>query len=79
MMQQYMICIKLIVKAGQLMLFDSKTEKNYFLLYFLKPCGCRIFNLEEPELPYNLWKVNSEITIHRTSGRHMVKVPKENL
>ena len=38
------------------------------------PRGCRHQSFEERERAYNFSKLNSEISIHRSNDRHMVKI-----
>ena len=43
------------------------------------PRGRKLLDSQERESAYNFWKVNSEIIIHRSNGRHMINISKENI
>ena len=41
--------------------------------------GQKFLSIHERESVYNFWKVNSEISIHRSNGQHLANISKENL
>ena len=41
--------------------------------------GYKLLTLSERESAYNFWKINSEISVHRSNGRHLVNISKENI
>ena len=43
------------------------------------PRGRKLLRISERESAYNFWKINSEISIHRSNGRHFIKISKENI
>ena len=43
------------------------------------PRGRKLLDSQERESAYNFWKVNSEIIVHRSNGRHMTNISKENI
>ena len=45
----------------------------------ITPRGRKLLSISERESAYNFWKINSEISIHRSNGRHFIKISKENI
>ena len=45
----------------------------------ITPRGGKLLSISERESAYNFWKINSEISIHRSNGRHFIKISKENI
>ena len=43
------------------------------------PRGRKLLRISERESAYNFWRINSEISIHRSNGRHFIKISKENI
>ena len=43
------------------------------------PWGQKLLDSNECESAYNFWKVNLEISIHRSNDRHMINISKENI
>ena len=43
------------------------------------PRGRTFLSVDVRQSAYNFWKVNSEISVHRSNGRHLVNISKENL
>ena len=43
------------------------------------PWGCKLLDSNEHESTYNFWKVNSETSVHRSNGQHMINISKENI
>ena len=43
------------------------------------PRGRKFLSIDVRQPVYNFWKVNSEISVHRSNGRHLVNISKENL
>ena len=43
------------------------------------PRGQKFLSIRERESAYNFWKVNSEISVHRSNGQHLANISKENL
>ena len=52
----------------------SEEEKTTFT-----PRGRKFLRICERKSAYNFWKVNSEISVHRSNGQHLANVFKENL
>ena len=52
----------------------SKEDKTTFT-----PRGQKFLSIHEMESAYNIWKVNSEISVHRSNGQHLANISKENL
>ena len=63
----------------------DRNELIIFLSYSAKessaitPRGRKLLSISEHESAYNFWEVNSEISIHRSNGRHFIKISKENI
>ena len=43
------------------------------------PGGRRFLSAEERQGVYDFWKLNSEVSVHRSSDRHIVKINLENV
>ena len=52
----------------------AKEDKTTFT-----PRGRKLLDINERESCYNFWKVNSEISVHRSNGRHLINISKENI
>ena len=52
----------------------SEEDKTTFI-----PQDQKFISIHERKSAYNFWKVNSEISIHRSNGRHLANISKENL
>ena len=52
----------------------SEEDKTTFT-----PRGRKFLSICERECAYNFWKKNSEISVHRSNGRHSANIFKENL
>lgn len=45
----------------------------------LSAVGREMMSLEFRQQVYNYWQINSETSVHRSNGRHIVKVSQENI
>ena len=43
------------------------------------PCGRRLLSVEERQRVYDFWKLNSEVSVHRSNDHHLVKINLENV
>ena len=64
------------VDLNDLISFINYAEED--LLTFT-PCGRKFLSIDFSQSVYNFWKVNSEISLHRSKGRHLVNISKENV
>ena len=44
-----------------------------------KPHGRRFLNVEERQRVYDFWKLNSEVSVHRSNDRNTVKINLEKV
>ena len=44
-----------------------------------KPRGPRFLSVDERQRMYDFWKLNSEVSVHRSNDRHTVKINLENV
>lgn len=40
---------------------------------------CKLLDINKGESGYNFWKVNLEVSVHRSIGWHMINISKENI
>ena len=43
------------------------------------PCGRRFLSVEERQRVHDFWKLNSEVSVHRSNYRHIAKINLENV
>ena len=64
--------LKLKDRNDLIMFLSNSAEESSAIT----PRGCKFLSISERESAYNFWKSNSEISIHRTNGRHFIKISK---
>ena len=67
--------LKLKDRNELIMFLSYSTEESSAIA----PRGRKLLSISERESAYNFLKINSEISIHRSNGRHFVEICKENI